>query len=61
MKKLLFFACLALLAFTGCNKKNGSDLSNMALTDSLQRIIAQRDNEVNSINGDVGNIYVKPR
>ena len=52
MKKLLFFTCLALMALTGCNdKKNGSDLSNMALTDSLQRIIAQRDNEINDMMG----------
>ena len=56
MKKLLFFACLALWAFTGCNKKNGSDLSNMALTDSLQRIIAQRDNEVNDMMGTLNEI-----
>ena len=57
MKKLLFFTCLALMALTGCNdKKNGSDLSNMALTDSLQRIIAQRDNEINDMMGTLNEI-----
>lgn len=49
MKKLIFFAA-CLLAMTACkNEKTAPSMQDMAQTDSLQKIIAQRDNEINDM------------
>ena len=50
MKHLKLFACLALLLLGACTgKKSSPDLANMEQNDSLQRIIAQRDSEINDM------------
>lgn len=51
MKKLLIFAaCLA--AFSACNdSKTGPTLPQVSQTDSLQKIINQKDNEINDMMG----------
>ena len=50
MKQLKLFACLALLLLGACTgKKSSPDLANMEQNDSLQRIIAQRDSEINDM------------
>lgn len=50
MKQLKLFACLALLVLGACTgKKSSPDLANMEQNDSLQRIIAQRDSEINDM------------
>ena len=50
MKQLKLFACLALLLLGACTgKKPSPDLVNMEQNDSLQRIIAQRDSEINDM------------
>lgn len=50
MKQLKLFACLALLSLGACTgKKSSPDLANMEQNDSLQRIIAQRDSEINDM------------
>lgn len=50
MKQLKLFACLALLLLGACTgKKSSPDLTNMEQNDSLQRIIAQRDSEINDM------------
>lgn len=50
MKQLKLFACLALLLLGACTgKKSSPDLANMEQSDSLQRIIAQRDSEINDM------------
>lgn len=57
MKKLLFSACLALVALTGCNEKKAApDLANIQQADSLKNIIAQRDNEINDMMGTLNDI-----
>lgn len=50
MKQLKLFTCLALLLLGACTgKKSSPDLANMEQNDSLQRIIAQRDSEINDM------------
>ena len=50
MKQLKLFACLALLLLGACTgKKSSPDPVNMEQNDSLQRIIAQRDSEINDM------------
>ena len=50
MKQLKLFVCLALLLLGACTgKKSSPDLANMEQNDSLQRIIAQRDSEINDM------------
>ena len=50
MKQLKLYACLALLLLGACTgKKSSPDLANMEQNDSLQRIIAQRDSEINDM------------
>ena len=50
MKQLKLFACLALLLLGACTgKKSSPYLANMEQNDSLQRIIAQRDSEINDM------------
>ncbi|SES77070.1 hypothetical protein [Prevotella sp. kh1p2] len=57
MKKLLYFACIAVFALTGCSdKKSSPDMANMAEADSLQKVIAQRDNEINDMMGTLNDI-----
>lgn len=56
MRKLFFGACLAIVALTGCNQKKTVDLASLAKNDSLQNIIAQRDNEINDMMGTLNEI-----
>ncbi|MDY4039644.1 MAG: hypothetical protein SOY49_09495 [Prevotella sp.] len=56
MRKLFFGACLAIVALTGCNQKKTVDLASLARNDSLQNIIAQRDNEINDMMGTLNEI-----
>lgn len=52
MKKLLFIVCCAAFMMTGCKDgKNTQDLSNAHQADSLNDIIAQKDNEINDLMG----------
>lgn len=52
MKKLLFIACCAAFLLTGCKDgKNSADLANVQQADSLNNIIAQKDNEINDLMG----------
>lgn len=51
MKKILFVAA-CLMALTACkNEKTESNLSQVSQSDSLQKIIAQKDNEINDMMG----------
>ena len=45
MKKLLFFVA-GIMMLTACGNQNGKN-SQLAQNDSLQNIIAARDNEIN--------------
>ena len=57
MKQLKPFAFLALLLLGACTgKKAAPDLSNMEQSDSLQRIIAQRDSEINDMMSTLNDI-----
>ncbi len=51
MKKLIFFAIgLVLVTLSGCkDDRKRADLADMQQNDSLQRIIAQKDNEINDM------------
>jgi len=58
MKKL-FFACAAFVALcmTGCEEKQKApDMSAINQKDSLERIIAQKDNEINDIMGVINEV-----
>lgn len=51
MKKMLFIAA-CLMALTACkNEKTENSLSQVSQADSLQKIIAQKDNEINDMMG----------
>ena len=51
MKKVLFFA-VCLLTLASCNNgKSSSDMSEGSPSDSLQRVIEQKDNEINDMMG----------
>ena len=51
MKKVLFFA-VCLLTLASCNNgKSSSDISEGSPSDSLQRVIEQKDNEINDMMG----------
>lgn len=51
MKKILFFAA-CLFALVACdNGKSSSDMSGAGQKDSLQKVIEQKDNEINDIMG----------
>jgi len=51
MKKMLFIA-VCLMAMTACkNEKTESNLSQVSQADSLQKVIAQKDNEINDMMG----------
>lgn len=49
-KALLFITCLTLLAITGCKKEQpAQSVTGIQQTDSLQKIIAEKDNEINDM------------
>ena len=51
MKKILFFAA-CLFALVACdNGKSSSDMSGAGQKDSLQKVIEQKDNEINDMMG----------
>lgn len=57
MKKIILFAMSGALLLTGCN--NGAkapSVESMAQADSLRKIIAQRDNEINDMMGTFNEI-----
>lgn len=55
MKKLLFFAaCMTALA--ACTGNKVSDASGATMSDSLQRIVEQKENEINDIMGTLNDI-----
>lgn len=59
MKKLLYFAFAVIMVVTaGCNGKKETpvDMMSIAQNDSLQKIIAQRDNEINDMMGTLNEI-----
>ncbi|HEY9551680.1 MAG TPA: hypothetical protein VIQ97_05290 [Prevotella sp.] len=58
MKKLLLCICIfSLLAVVGCKQENKSQqLSGIEQNDSLQKIIAQKDNEINDMMGTLNEI-----
>ena len=56
MKKVLLFV-VGVLSLTACNQKSGSsDMLLTQQTDSLNRIIAQKDNEINDMIGTMNDI-----
>ena len=55
MKKVLLFV-VAVLSLTACNQKNGSESKLVQQADSLNRIIAQKDNEINDMIGTMNDI-----
>lgn len=55
MKKVLLFV-VALLSLTACNQRNGSESKLVQQADSLNRIIAQKDNEINDMIGTMNDI-----
>lgn len=58
MKRWLFIACLATLALSGCQEKKEQNpvAQNYAQNDSLEKIIAQKDNELNDMMGTLNEI-----
>lgn len=56
MKKVLFFAAACAIALTACNDNKKELASHLAQTDSLQSIIAARDNEINDLMGTMNEI-----
>ncbi|MGI6222750.1 MAG: hypothetical protein ACOYJG_04005 [Prevotella sp.] len=56
MKKLLFFACLLAVFFASCNNKGAQQGLTSAQTDSLSKIIEQKDNELNDMMGTLNEI-----
>ncbi len=56
MKKLLFVG-LCLMAMVACqDQKTAQNLASMSQADSLQKIIAQKDNEINDMMGTLNEI-----
>ena len=55
MKKVLWFV-VALLSLTACNQRNGNSEMIAQQADSLNRIIAQKDNEINDMIGTMNDI-----
>lgn len=56
MKKVLFFAA-CLLALVACNdSKTSQDMAQTSQRDSLQRIIEQKDNEINDMMGILNDV-----
>lgn len=56
MKKLIFFACLLVVFLGSCNNKEAQQSPNSAQTDSLSKIIEQKDNELNDMMGTLNEI-----
>lgn len=56
MKKSIFLVCIVALAITGCSQRKQAPTVDYATTDSLQQIIAQRDNEINDMMGTLNEI-----
>ena len=56
MRKLLLIACLFTLALTGCKNNKTADLAGLAQNDSLNKVIAQKDNEINAMMGTFNEI-----
>lgn len=57
MRRLQCLACLILLVLGSCTEKKATpNVASMEQTDSLQRIIAQRDNEINDMMGTLNEI-----
>ena len=55
MKKVIYFVCLTTLVLTGCTQRKASTSIDPA-NDSLQQVIAQRDNEINDMMGTLNEI-----
>jgi myosin heavy subunit len=55
MKKLLFFA-VAVLTLAACTGNKVSDAPGATMSDSLQRIVEQKENEINDIMGTLNEI-----
>ena len=55
MKKLLFFA-VCLTALAACTGNKVSDAPGATMSDSLQRIVEQKENEINDIMGTLNDI-----
>lgn len=57
MRRLQCLACLILLVLGSCTERKATpNVASMEQTDSLQRIIAQRDNEINDMMGNLNEI-----
>lgn len=57
MKKLLFIACMGALVMASCTEnKNANQLAGMTQNDSLNKIIEQKDNEINDMMGTLNEI-----
>ena len=57
MKKVLIFRGHVFKALVACNnEKTGSNLPQVSQTDSLQKIIEQKDNEINDMMGILNDI-----
>lgn len=57
MKKLLILACMGVFLLSGCkNEKPAPNLANIESTDSLKRLIAQKDTEINDMVGTLNEI-----
>ena len=57
MRRLQCLACLILLVLGSCTERKATpNVARMEQTDSLQRIIAQRDNEINDMMGTLNEI-----
>ena len=57
MKKALFWVCLLTLTMVGCQKKESAPVAdNTEQTDSLTKIIAQKDQELNDMMGTLNEI-----
>ena len=55
MKKLVFFA-VAVLTLAACTGNKVSDAPGATRSDSLQRIVEQKENEINDIMGTLNDI-----
>jgi chromosome segregation ATPase len=57
MKKLLFVFALGAMVLTACNDgKQKPNLAELSQNDSLQKILAQKDNEINDMMGTLNEI-----
>ncbi len=54
--KHLIIVCLAALALTGCNGLNKKSGSESQISDSLQQVLMQRDNQLNEMMGTMNEI-----